>query len=353
MYPQLTIDLNKIKANADTLSRLCAQHHIKIMAVTKSFCGDLRIVQALSETSIDYLADSRIQNLAKYEMFNLPKVLLRLPMLSEIKEVIRYADYSLNSEPTVLEALSREAQAADKQHGLILMFDLGDLREGILPQEMDDYLGLILNLPHLYLAGIGVNLTCYGGIIPDEKNLGQLAQLARTIESKYGLSLEIISGGNSSSLYLLEDESGCPKPINNLRLGESLVLGRETAFASPLPNLHTDAFKLECELIELKTKGSKPTGQIGRDAFGNVPHFQDRGMIKRGILAIGRQDVDPAHLKPLDTSIQILGASSDHLILDLSQCREAYRVGDIIDFELNYASLLSLFTSPYVSRVYL
>ena len=76
---------------------------------------------------------------------------------------------------------------------------------------------------------------------------------------------------------------------------------------------------LEAQIIELKSKRSLPIGEIGVDAFGQRPYYEDRGIIRRAILAIGKQDTDPDSMISLDEKIDILGASSDHLILDVSK----------------------------------
>ena len=108
---------------------------------------------------------------------------------------------------------------------------------------------------------------------------------------------------------------------------------------------------MQAEIIEIKRKPSVPTGEIGLDAFFRKPVFEDRGIRKRALLAIGRQDVDLDQIKPCDEEIEIIGASSDHLIVDVDSCSRDYRVGDIIEFNLNYVSILRLMTSEYVRKV--
>lgn len=352
MYPSLNINLSKLAYNTSIISEIFVANNLKLMAVTKAFCGDCIIADTLVANGAEYLADSRIENLAKLKNIPIPKLLLRLPMKSEIESVISFADYSLNSELETIYMLSEAAVNQDKVHNIILMLDLGDLREGILPKDIYSLIPKILNLPLIKLSGIGVNLTCYGGVIPDEINLGELADIATRLEQDFNISLEIISGGNSSSFYLIESGK-LPSKINSLRLGESILLGRETAYGNNILNLYNDAFILNCQIVELKEKGSKPKGKIGMDAFGNIPTFEDRGILSRAILAIGRQDVSPDDLTPIDKDIEVLGASSDHLILNLSNCKTKYKLGDVIEFSLNYGSILSLFTSPYVKKQYI
>ncbi|MGB3366891.1 MAG: ornithine racemase Orr [Acidaminobacteraceae bacterium] len=352
MYPRLEVDLKKILENSKFLSNQFKENNLKFMAVTKSFCAFEEISRVIVEGGAEFLADSRIENLEKAKDLDAKTLLLRLPMQSEVEKVVKYADYSLNSEISTISKLSEISKKLGKVHNVILMLDLGDLREGVLPVDVDATVESILELDGVKLAGIGVNLTCYGGVIPDKNNLGQLADIANHIEEKYKLKLEIISGGNSSSLYLI-DKKELPSKINSLRIGETLVLGRETAYGNIIEGMHTDAFKLAGEVIEVKKKGSSPIGEIGMDAFGNHPVFEDKGDIMRAIVAIGRQDVNPDGLSPLDSKIEILGASSDHLLLDITNSETKYKVGDIIRFDVDYGALLSLSTSNYIKKEYM
>jgi predicted amino acid racemase len=194
-----------------------------------------------------------------------------------------------------------------------------------------------------------VNLTCYGGVIPTKDNLGQLLEIHQHIKDKFGLKIELVSGGNSSSYYLFE-ENEFPKGINNLRMGEILVLGRETTYGNLVDGLQDDVFIFEAEIVELKDKPSIPTGKIGMDAFGNVPSFEDKGIRKRAILATGVQDVKPSDLMPVDEKLTLLGASSDHMIWDLSDSESDYKVGDVLRFKVSYGALLALYTSEYIYK---
>jgi predicted amino acid racemase len=107
---------------------------------------------------------------------------------------------------------------------------------------------------------------------------------------------------------------------------------------------------LVAEVIEFKTKPSRPHGEIAQDAFGHVFAFEDKGDVRRAILALGRQDVDVLAIKPR-IKADVLGASSDHLILDVKG--PDLEVGDEVRFDIGYSALLRGMTSPYVEKVYL
>jgi predicted amino acid racemase len=350
MYPALEINLSKLRHNTEVLSKLCAEKGIKIWGVTKVFCAIPEAAKAMVEGGAVMLADSRVSNLVKIKDIPVKKVLLRIPMHSEVEEVVEHADYSLNSEISTLKLLGEAAVKKGKIHNVVIMVDFGDLREGVWPDKIDEFVGEAVKIQGISIKGFGVNLTCYGGVIPDENNLGRLVEIAREMKKKYELDIEIISGGNSSSVYLLK-EGRLPQGINNLRLGEILVLGRETAFGKLFEGLYRDAFVLKGQIVELKEKPSVPIGNIGMDAFGDIPTFVDKGIMKRAIVAMGRQDVDPDLMHPVDEKIDIIGASSDHTIIDVTNSDKEYKVGDIVEFYVDYGCLLRVATSEYVKKV--
>lgn len=350
-YPRVEIDLNKIEYNTKAIHNKCRDFNVEIAGVTKVFCGHPEIAKAMVDGGAYILADSRVENLKKLKDFDVDKLLLRLPMISEVSEVVKYADISLNSELETIKKLSKMAIENNVIHKIILMVDLGDLREGIfIEDEIFTVVGEIVKLKGVKLIGLGTNLTCYGGVIPRKENLKKLREIKNKIEESYNIELEILSGGNSSSIHLLET-SQIPTGINQLRIGEAIVLGRETAFGNLIDDLHDDCFILTTEIIELKEKPSIPIGEIGMDAFGNEPSFIDKGIRKRGICAIGKQDVDISDIIPLDINITIFGGSSDHLIIDLTDSLSNYKVGDKVSFKLSYGGILSTMTSPYVHKV--
>lgn len=321
------------------------------MGVTKVLCGDLTVAQVLVDNGISVLADSKLDNLKKMRDAGIQAqfALLRTPALSEVEAVIQYADMSMNTELKVIQQLSIVAHKYRTVHKIILMLEMGDLREGIMPIDVEEFVREVLKLRGVQLIGIGANFSCFGGVIPSEEKMQSLSSIANAIETQFSLPLAYVSGGNSANFSWLENTKNFGK-INNLRLGESIFLGRETLLRTPIPGLFTDAFEFVSEVIEAKVKPSVPYGEIGQDAFGNIPHFQDLGSMKRAIVAVGLQDVLVTGLEP-KLEIKILGSSSDHTVLDVTHAD--LNVGDEVSFRLNYGALLSLMTSPYVSRKYM
>lgn len=354
MYPRLMIDLEKIKNNVRVMRELTDRGKVQLGIVTKSFTADRKTVEAVVEQGVDFLADARIENIKGYADLGVPTLLLRITQPCEIEEVIKYATISLNSELSTIQKMNEEAKKQHKTHKVVLMVDLGDLREGIFFENEEEILQVaeaIHKLENIELHGVGVNLTCYGAVIPKNDNLSILVKIARKIEERLGIKLQMISGGNSSSIYLI-DRGELPEGINSLRIGEAFILGNETAYGARVEGTVDDAVILQAQLVEVKHKPTLPIGEIGKDAFGQVPYYEDKGIAKRGILALGKQDTDLDSMTPLDPKIDIMGGSSDHTIVDLTHSDKDYQVGDIVEFKLGYGALLKLFTSKYVDRAY-
>jgi predicted amino acid racemase len=297
------------------------------------------------------LADSRMENILELRNGNFynPITLLRIPELSNVDNVVQYADTSINSEISVIKALATAAIHIKKIHNIILMVDVGDLREGVMQENVLDMAKQIIKLKGINLVGLGTNMGCFGGVLPSSDNLGILIELRNAFEQKMNYKFDVISGGGTSSLLLVENDM-IPEGINQLRIGEGILLGTDTTNNRSIPWLHHDAFRLSAEVIEVKDKPSMPIGEIGNDAFGNVPQFIDTGTRKRAIIALGKQDVYIEGIFPLDESYKILGASSDHTIVDITETDKNIKVGDEIVFKLTYPGLLSSSDSRFVEK---
>jgi len=305
------------------------------------------------EGGVDGLADARMENILELRKngFNQPITLLRIPRLSNVENVVEYADFSVNSEITVIKALAEAAKKINKVHQVILMVDVGDLREGILQENVLDITGQISCLKNIKLSGLGTNIGCFGGVLPSPENLGILVELGHAVEHQLGHKLDIISGGATSTLSLLENHR-IPVGVNQLRVGEGILLGTDSTNGQNIPWLQQDAFILRAEVIEVNSKPTIPTGTIGKDAFGQIPEFINIGVRKRAIIAMGQQNVDIDGICPVDESLIILGSSSDHLIIDITESQQEIKVGDQIAFSLTYSGILSASHSSDVKKIF-
>lgn len=352
MGPRIAIDLGCIERNARIIVDLCDRSGIKVFGVTKGTCGMPQVARAMLRGGVTGIAESRFENIRRLRESGIscPIMLLRSPPMARIEEVVRNVDISLQSELATIREISRVAERMGRIHNIIVMVDLGDLREGIWPNDLLPSVEKILELRGVRIAGIGTNLTCFGAIVPTEENLGQLVAHAYKVERLAGMRLDWVSGGNSSSLPLLR-QGRMPAGINNLRIGEAILQGGVDAFrADPWPELETDAFRLTGELIEVKLKPSLPIGEAGFDAFGKKPLFVDEGDRLRAIANIGREDTIVEGLTPIEKGVRVLGASSDHLVLDVTDANPALAVGDSVGFRMNYGALLTAMTSEYVEK---
>jgi predicted amino acid racemase len=349
-HPYLTIDLDKIEHNARTIVGLCTQHNIAVTGVTKVTCGNPDVAKAMLRGGVGSIGESHIENIQRMKAAGVHTayMLLQIPPLSGVDEVVETVDVSLNSELSVLEGLSAAAMRRGQVHDVILMVDLGDLREGIWPADLVPFVREALRLRGIRIKGLGTNLACFGAVAPSENNMHQLVELAREIEAGFGLTLEWISGANSSGLELIA-AGRMPRRVNHARMGEAILLGRETIRRKPWPGTFQDAFVLHAEVLELRKKPSLPVGERCEDAFGKLPAFEDRGERMRALLNVGREDVDLDGIAPIDGRIMVLGGSSDYLVVDVTGAA-AVRVGDELPFSVKYGALLAAMTSEYVKK---
>lgn len=359
-YPAVIFNREAIRHNTALINEWCSRQGIFIAGVIKGFNANAVGVEAEVSGGVKMLASSRLEHLARIKRMELktpdgsdvPTLLIRMPMLSEISEVINYADYSLNTEMKVLDALNEAAGSAGITHRVILMTDLGDLREGWFEtaELVQAAIHVERDLAALELAGIGTNLGCVGSITPTGEKMDELAERAAAVEEAIGRKLDIISGGATTSLKPLFEGVMNPK-INMLRIGEGIPIGLRDQlpgdFAGyPVHELRDDCVTLDAEIIELNTKPTYPIGEIGCDAFGRKVEYIDRGNRKRAILAVGRADYgDTYDIIPELEGATIWGASSDHTIVDIEDVKQELRVGDIIRFKLRYKGMLHLTTN--------
>lgn len=350
MYtPYLNVNIDNIKSNAEKLKSKLDPYGINIAFVTKGFCANTDIIKAVKSVGIEIFADSRIKNIknVKKELENINYILIRIPKLSEVEDVVSFADCSLQSEIDVMKAISKEALRQDKIHKVILMIDVGDLREGILIEDLDEVAGQIKNLNGIELVGIGTNVGCYGSVKPSIENTNILVKAKTLLNEKYGFDIKIISGGSTCTCDLVFT-GNVDREINMLRIGEAILFGEDSTNGKYIENFEQETFILGAEVVELKKKPSIPIGERGRDAFGREIEYIDYGIRNRAILSIGKQDVEVDALYPLEKGIRILGSSSDHMIVDVSDCERNINIGDIIEFRCGYGAVLSCTTSKYV-----
>lgn len=344
--PRLEINLHAIEENTRALVDRLSPLGIRVLGVAKGACGLPDVGRAIVRGGVAGLGDSRLDNLSRLRDGGTTGsfTLIRSPMLSQVSRTVRHAQISVNTEPSVLMALSRAAERAGQVHEVILMVEMGDLREGIAVPDVVAAARSLARLRGLRLNGIGTNLACHSGIAPDEQKMSELSDLAERIERAVGHSLGTVSGGNSANLNWAF-QTGDVGRINELRLGEAILLGTEPLSGAPVDGLRTDAFTLVGEVIEVQEKPVQPWGTHVSMAFGDRTPPLGTGAIRQAIVALGRLDTVSDGLIPPE-GMTILGMSSDHLILNIGDHTTV--VGGEVSFTLGYSALMRATSSPYV-----
>lgn len=348
-FPCLEVHLDKVYHNAGEVISRCAAQGIRVCGVIKGVEGMPEIARVMRQRGAEQIGTSRLEQVARCRAAGIegPFLLIRIPGLTELADTVALCDMSLQSERVTLDALEQECCRQNRSHAVIVMVDLGDLREGFWKQ--DEFISACVHverdLPHVHLAGIGVNLSCYGSIKPTPEKMCRLVTLGRMVEQQIGRRLEIISGGATSS-YTLVHRHAMPEGINHLRIGENILLGYDLQrlwHIQDMDYLRTDTFTLTAEVVEVREKPSYPQGEFCIDAFGHTPVYEDRGIRLRALLALGRADVGELEtLEPCEPGITVTGGSSDHCILDVTDCPRQLAVGDQVSFHLRYSHLLYL-----------
>jgi len=346
-YPRLEVNLSKLRSNTREVISRCSERGIGVCGVVKGCSAIPEVARLFLECGAEQLATSRLEQVRslREQGIECPYMLLRVAGMSEVAELVALCELSLQSERAVLDAIEAECARQGKHHGVVIMADLGDLREGYW--DWDEMVEVCCHverdLPHVALKGIGVNLGCYGSIRPTPEKMADLLTIARRVEARIGRRLEIISGGASSSFPLVVDGT-MPRGINHLRIGETILLGRDLQELWGLDNLgflQMDAFLLRAEVLEVKEKPSYPQGEFCIDAFGNRPTYTDIGMRKRALLGFGRCEVSSLDgMVCLEEGMRLVGLTSDHCIVDVTDCRELHP-GDIVSLRLVYSQMLS------------
>ncbi len=350
----ITLNIKKLKSNFDYLDSLFNTHHIQWAVVTKLLCGNKEFLAELLRFNIRQVCDSRVSNLRIIKQINpdIETIYIKPPARRAIQGVVRYADISMNTGVETIKLLSAEAQRQNKIHKVIIMIEMGELREGIMRDDLIDFYHGVFHLPNIEVVGIGTNLSCLYGVLPNHDKLIQLSLYKQLIEAKFKKSIAYVSGGSSVTIPLIF-QNLLPKGINHFRVGESLFLGTDVYNNTRLKKLETDVFMIYSEIIELIEKPQVPMGEMGTNVEGEIPEFDKNAMgltSYRAIIDIGLLDVDEKHFSLVDTGLSIVGGSSDMFVVDLADNKNNYKVGDLLAFKADYMGTLRILNSKYIEK---
>ncbi|HLS30008.1 MAG TPA: alanine/ornithine racemase family PLP-dependent enzyme [Flavobacteriaceae bacterium] len=351
----VTLEKSSLKQNYDFLDKLFKKHNIEWAPVVKMLCGNELYLEYILSLGNEQICDARLSNLKVIKELKpeTETIYIKPPAKNSIEEVVKYADVSFNSEFVTIKWLSDEAKRQNKTHRILIMIELGDLREGIMGESLMDFYQKVFDLPNIEVAGIGSNLNCLSGVMPSKDKLIQLSLYEQLIEAKFGKKINGVSGGSSVMVPLLL-KGMVPEGVNHFRIGETLFFGVDLFSNTTIEGMRDDVFKLNAEIIEVTEKPVSPYGDLDENPSGEKFEIkeEDFGQVhKRGILDIGLLDVaKPDFLNPTDENINFIGASSDMLVMDLSKTEKEYKVGDIVSFKMDYMGALRVMNSQYIEK---
>ncbi len=350
----IELDKTKLKSNYNYLKKRFDEGGIDWGIVTKLLCGNEIYLKELLALGIREVHDSRISNLKTLKKLDpsVQTVYIKPPAKRSISDVVRYADVSFNTEFYTIKLLSDEAVAQEKKHKIIIMIELGDLREGVMGDAFVEFYRKVFKLPHIEVVGIGSNLNCLHGVMPSEDKFIQLSLYKELIKAYFKVDIPWVTGGTSVVLPMLFKRQ-LPKAVNHFRIGETLFFGANIEASTVFDGMYDDVLKLRAEIIELTEKPKAPIGMLADNPSGEMFEIDEAlygETAPRAILDIGLLDISPDFLIPYDKDITVVGASSDMLILDLGEVNKKYKVGDLIDFRLKYMGALGIMNSSYIEK---
>ncbi|AGM25271.1 alanine racemase [Spiroplasma chrysopicola] len=351
MYPKITWDLSKIRRNCRELLKETANRNLDLVSVVNLAAGHEEIVWALAIQGIKTIGDSRVLNLKKYQDIPIKKMLLRAPMLKELKYLVEYADCTFISDLQTMRNLNQEAIRQNKHVEIILMINEKELHTAFDSEyHFIEELTEITTFSNLILAGLGTNLSQYDEPEIVINKLNNLAHFKRILEEKMGINISLISCGGSNHISIWDSEN-LDRANNQIRSGAGILMGVGLNH-EPIPFLEQETSWLEAQIIEvypstLSTKITVTGGDHQLLAGDSNPNH------KQAVIALGHQDCYSNDLIATDDNIKILRQGPDYTILDVTNSEKDYQVGDVIKFNLTYLANLALMNSEYVVKEYL
>jgi len=350
----VTLDVKKLKANFDYLDTLFNKNGIQWSVVSKVLCGNKLYLKELLKFNVHQVCDSRVSNLKEIKTLNpdIETIYIKPPAKRSVSGVVKYADISMNTEIETIKLLSKEAKKQNKTHKIIIMIELGELREGVLGEDVIDFYKKVFNLENIEVVGIGTNLSCLYGVLPNHDKLIQLSLYEQIIEARFNKQIPYVSGGSSVTIPLIFQHL-LPKGINHFRVGETLFLGTDVYNNTRFRKMYSDVFQLHSEIIELIEKPTVPIGELGTNVEGDNIEFDKSNIGEtsyRAIIDLGLLDIETDHMELTDRSLKFAGASSDMTVIDLGDNKKNYKVGDLIEFKLDYMGLLRIMNSKYIEK---
>jgi len=350
----ITLDVKKLRYNFNYLDELFREKGIAWSVVTKLLCGNRSYLSVVLKLDFSQVCDSRVSNLKMIKSLrpDVETIYIKPPAKRSVSGVVRYADISMNSEISTIRLLSDEAVGQGKIHKIIIMIELGDLREGVMGEDFVRFYEQVFMLDNIKVVGIGTSLSCLYGVLPNHDKLIQLSLYEQLIEAKFDRQIPLVSGGSSVTIPLIF-QNLLPRGVNHFRVGETLFLGTDVYNNTAYSEMHPDVFQVYSEIIELTEKPVVPFGETGTNVEGHTLVIDDDKIGEtswRAIVDIGLLDVGQEHVYPADSALKMVGASSDMFVIDLGKNTGKYKVGDLLEFKADYMGILRLLNSRYIEK---
>lgn len=360
---KLTVDTRKILDNISSIDELMSKNSLHWSLITKVLSGSRDVLENVLSAEVcrkvHSFGDSRLSSLGVIKEFlpNSKTMYIKPPAISMVEEVVKYADISLNTSFDTIEAISGEAVKQNKYHEIVIMIEMGELREGVMHDNLIAFYDSVFNLPNIEVIGIGTNLGCLYGIEPTYDKLIQLSLYKELIEAKFNTKIDLVSGGTSITLPLISNGK-VPKAVNHFRIGEAAFLGMTPYDNTRFESLHTDAFEYHAQIVEIEEKHYVPEGNITDASIGHITskNYSPNKKSYRALLDFGILDVDTSELEPIDDEVDFIGTTSDLSVYDLGINEDdsgasIYNVGDEIVFNPSYMGVARLMTSKFIDKV--
>ncbi|WP_018478018.1 alanine racemase [Pontibacter roseus] len=344
----------RLQHNYNHLNRVFQEKGIDWGIVTKLLCGEETFLKEVLSLGVKEVHDSRVTNLKAIKNMapDVQTVYIKPAPKKSIPEIIQYADVSFETELDMIRLLSEEAVRQNRLHKIIIMIEMGDLREGVMGDDLVDFYEQVFQLPGISVIGLGANFNCLHGVMPTQDKLIQLSLYKQIIDAKFNIEIPWVSGGTSVTIPLLFTHQ-MPKGINHFRIGEALFFGLNLFTNETFEGMHANVFEFTAEIIELNQKPMIPTGVLAENPSGESFEIDESLYGKtsyRAILDVGLLDINPKYLLPQQEGLTVIGASSDMLVVELGENELNYKVGDVLHFDLKYMGALSIMNSRYIAK---
>ncbi|HEB31507.1 MAG TPA: hypothetical protein ENI15_11635 [Spirochaetes bacterium] len=341
----LKVNILSIINNLKTVKELCEKRGCVLVPVTKICRSEPVMVEAFKDQGIDMIADSCLDSLSRFDT-DINRFLLKLG-LSDARYSDLDCEYIYTSSMAVIKALSERGDG--NIYKVYLALELGDLREGILPEELPEFTGAVLRMPDIIVAGLSANFGCLMGRLPDRYVSDVLGEAVDSVRKKTGFEFDIVSFGGTAVYPALIDGT-LPDQVNQVRIGEAIFFGYNLCMNESVPDLIGDAFILSGEILEIRKKYVDNKGKHGYNAFGEEIRITDTGYRIRAVLDFGELGAPVKGMAPMDPGVCISGSTHDYTVVDITGSKNKYYAGESVDFKLNYCSAAQAYISPQIKK---